>query len=410
MTIFRRLFGGETKTTDISALTWSALLGANTSKAGVNVNIDSALRVAAVFACVRVLSEGVAQLPFKLIREDADETKTLAKDHPLYPILFRRPNDWQTSMEWRETLVTHAALTHGGFNFINRGVDGRVLELIPLLPQNVKVRQAADWTVTYEVSDREGQVGTFGHDRILHLRGPSWLSYDGLDVLQTARDALGLAIAQDESLSRLHSNGARPSGLLSTDTKLDPKVLDRIKQQWQDTYSGLRNASKTLVLDGGWKYSAMAISPADAQSVESRKHQLEEVARFFRVFPQMIGHADKTSTYASAEQFFIAHVIHSLGPWIERLEQAVSRDLLTDAEVRSGLYPKLMVAGLLRGDSAARSLYYKNGILDGWMTRNEARRLEDLNPLDGLDEPLQPLNMVPAGQAPPPAADAPPAK
>lgn len=388
----------ETKVLDASALLYQNLFGGPAVKSGVAVNVDSALRTSTVFACMRVLAEGVAQLPLKLYQESDDGAKTLARRHPLYTKLWRKPNDFQTSFEWRETMMMHAVLTHGGFSIISRNSIGEVLEFLPVLPAQVKVIQGSDYSVQYEVYDKAGKITTLPKSSMLHLKGPSWNGFSGLETVTLGREAIGLAIATEESQARLHSNGVRPSGILSTDAKLGPEQYDRIKKTSQEGYSALQNAFKLMVLDGGWKFSQIALSPADAQTHESRKHQIEEVCRFMRVFPQMIGYGDKTSTYASAEQFFMAHVTHSLMPWIERFEQVLAVQLLSDKELDQGYFPKFNVGALLRGDAASRAAYYASGIVNGWLVRNEARRLEDLDPLPGLDDPLVPLNMGAKGK------------
>jgi HK97 family phage portal protein len=394
MSLLGRAFGGrsEGKVLDASALTWQSLFGFPV-KSGVSVNTDTALRQSTVFACTRVLSEGIAQLPLKLYQEREDGVKQLAKKHPLYTRLWRKPNDFQTSFEWRETMMFHAVLTQGGHSIISRNSRGEVLEFLPVLPQRVRVIQDAKWNVAYEISDANGAIAMLPKSSVLHLKGPSWNGYSGLDAVVQAREAIGLGIATEESLARLYSNGARPSGLLSTDATLKQEQYDRIKKAFQEGYAGLQNAFKTIFLDAGMKYSQMSLSPVDSQTHESRKHQIEEICRFLRVFPQMIGYGDKTSTYASAEQFFMAHVTHSLMPWIERFEQVLAVQLLTEDELDQGFFPKFSVAALLRGDAKSRAEYYASGIVNGWMTRNEARKLEDLDPLDGLDKPLVPLNM-----------------
>lgn len=410
MSLFRTLLGGRgdlEQKADFTALTWAALFGGPPAKSGVSVSVDTSLRVTAVLGCCRVLAEGIAQLPLKLYREKDDGGKDVAKDHPLYTRLWRRPNDWQTSFEWRESMMLHAALTHGGFSYINRSSrTGEVLELVPIMPSSVRVLMDPQYNVTYQVSDREGLVATLPREKILHLRGPSWNTFSGLEMVTQAREAIGLSIAAEESLARLHSNGSRPSGILSTEQKLSPDALDRIKRNWQETYAGLQNNFRTVVLDAGMKFGQLSMNPVDSQTHESRKHQIEEVCRAFRVFPQMVGYADKTSTYASAEQFFLGHVTHSLGPWIERFEQVLARDLLTQKEVEQGYFAKFNVAGLLRGDSKSRAEYYASGILNGWLSRNEARKTEDLDPVEGLDKPLVPLNMVAHDAAKPPGASA----
>lgn len=390
MGFWSRLFGRERKSAASPAELYALLTGGSPAKSGVAVTPGTALQVSTVLACCRVLAEGVAQLPFKLYRERADGGKEPARDHPLYRLLHRRPNEWQTSFEWREMMMIHAILTGNAYAAIVR-VDGRIVELIPLLPGQVAVEQAPDYTLRYRVTFADGQQSLWPRASILHLRGPSWNGYLGLDAVRLAREAIGLALTTEETHARLHSNGARPGGILTTDGVLDDTQITRIRASWEATQGGVANAMKTAILEGGLKWMPLAMSGVDAQHLETRKYQVEEVCRFLRVFPQMVGYSDKTSTYASAEQFFIAHVIHSLGPWLERVEQAVDRDLIGDED---GLFAKFSTTALLRGDNASRAEFYASGITNGWLLRNEARRFEELDPLPGLDQPLVPLNMA----------------
>lgn len=382
----------EAKATDASALAWAY---GTASAAGVSVTVERALQVSTVLACARVISEGIAQLPCKLYREHDDGGKGPATDHPLYWLLYRRPNEWMTSFEFRELLSFHAVLTGAGYAYINR-VRGEVRELLPILPGNIRPRQDDGYGLTFEVADGKGLIGTFRRDQILYLRGPSWDSYRALDIVQSAREAIGLAIATEANQAKLFGNGSRPGGILSTDQPLQDTQIARIKQAWQAAYSG-ENQFKTAVLDNGFKWLPMAMTGVDAQQLESRRFQIEEICRAMRVFPQMVMSSDKTSTYASAEQFFLAHVIHSLGPWVERWEQVLSRDLLTPAEAKSGLFPKLTVAGLLRGDIKARAEFYRTMSALAAMNPNEIRSLEDMNPYDGGDAYSRQVNIAPVG-------------
>jgi len=416
MSLFAALLGGrsERKVADATALTYEAIFGAPSSKAGVSVGLDAALRVSAVFACCRVLAEGLMQVPCKLMQKEGRGSRE-ADDHPLYPLLAYQPNEWQTAAEFVETLMWHAVLSQGGTALLVYADNERLLEMIPLIPGQYAIRQRPKTLeVVCELFDRVGGQEPFAvlpRWQFLHVRGPSWNSVTAMELVRQAREAIGLSIVIEESQERLYANGAKPGGILSTEKGVTPQVVQRVKEQFLEG-GGLAKQGGTAVLDNGWKWMPFAMTGTDAQTLESRKHQLEEVARMFRVFPQMIGYADKTSTYASAEQFFTAHVIHSLGPWFRRWEQALRRDLLSTGARREGYYFHFVVQGLLRGDAAARSAYYKSGIVDGWMTRNEARALEDMNPIDGLDVPLMPLNMTdgtePPEQTPPPAAPADP--
>lgn len=392
----RGLFGSlargiEAKAADVSALTWERLFGEDAKvKSGVAVNIDSALKVSTVLACARVLANGISQIPLKVYREDASGSKLPAKDHPAYKLLWRRPNDWQTSFELRQCMMLHAVLRGNAYAYIGRGGAQRKLrEIIPLVG-NVVVDQAADWSLTYRVTDQMGVTTSYARESILHLRGPSWNGFAGMDAIQTAREAIGLAIATEEAHARLHSNGSRPGGLISFDTELSPEARASMKRAAAEDAAGLRNAFRTMVLDNGAKWTPFAMTGVDSEHLNTRRFQIEEIARDLGVFPQMIGHTDKTATFASAEAFFLAHVIHSLEPWIENWQQSLARDLFPDED---DITAEFSVQGLLRGDHKTRAEFYASGIVNGYFTRNETRRWENLNPIEGLDEPLIPLNM-----------------
>jgi HK97 family phage portal protein len=375
------------KKTDFTELTWRRLLGDGYEDAsGVVLTLDRALQVSTVLACARVIAEGVAQLPLKIYQETEDGGKEPNKDHPAYWLLYRRPNDWMTSFEFRETLTFHAVLAKGGFAYINRNPrDGAIRELIPIAPGMVTVNQGLDYAVTYEVRDKDGLIKNFSAAEILHVRGPSWNGYDALEMISVAREAIGLAAATELAQGRLFRNGASTKGILSPELPLDEKQAERLKTAFQDATTG-QNQFKTVVLPVAMKYSQQGMTGIDAETLESRRFQIEEICRMMRVFPQMVMHSDKTSTYASAEQFFLAHVVHSLGPWIERWEQALSRDVLTDQEARSGLFPKFQIQGLLRGDAKTRMEYYRGMSEIRAISPNEIRSLEDMNPYEGGDE------------------------
>jgi HK97 family phage portal protein len=385
----------ERKVADASALTWEAIYGGPTSKTGASVNVTTALRVSTVLGCCRVVAEDVSKVPLGLFQDLADGSKRRASDHSLHEVLARTPNPWMTSMEFRETLCYHASLTHGGFAFINR-VGGEVRELIPLMPQNVVVKllrgSFSGLEVAYEVSDAAGRIATLLGDQVFRVRGPSWNGWSGLELVREAAEAVGLAISIEETQARLHANGVQGGGILSTDQTLNKDAVDRIRGQFSDSYGGAAQF-KTKVLDAGLKFQSMMMTGVDAQHLETRKHQVEEICRFFRVNPVKIFAGDKSSTYASVEQFSISHVVDTLLPWFTRWEQALDRSLLTKEDLAKGFYTHHTVQGLLRGDSAARSAFYKAGINDGWMTRNEARKFEELDPIAELEKPLKPLNM-----------------
>jgi HK97 family phage portal protein len=393
MSIFARLL--ERKVVDASNLSSRLLMGGGSqSRTGLTVTELTALRVTAVWACCRVICEDIGKIPLKLIREDKDGEKKAARDHPLYPLLAHQPNEWQTSMEWRMWMMLHALLAKGGYSFINRAPDGEVLELIPLMSHRVTPKQDARWNVTYDVTDANGSITTLRRDQVHVIHGLSWNGLSALELISAGREAIGLALAAEESQARLHGQGARPGGVITTEQSLSDPQVDKIKADFANSYAGIDNAFKTLLLDKGLEFKPWAMSGVDAQQIETRRFQVEECARLMRVFPSMIGYSDKATTYASAEAFFTAHVVHTLTPWVVNWEQAIARDLITKGERSRGLHAKFYLTSLLRGDSAARAAFYESAITRAcWMTRNEARRLEDLNPIPGLDEMLTPMNM-----------------
>lgn len=380
--------GAQYKVTDVAALTWSDILGVPNSRSGVTVNVDTALRTSVVMACVRAIAEGIAQLPLKLFDIDGKGIKTPAFDNPIYKLISRRPNEWQTSFEFREMLTTHAVLTGNAYCFINRlqGSNRKIMELIPLVPSRVTPVRQLDHRLTYRVADDAGHVAEFDRTQIMHLRGPTWNGYLGIDAVQFAREAIGLAISTEETHARLHSNGVNPGGIISFKNRLNNDQRNRLRDALTD-HAGLANKFKTIILDDSASWSPMNMTGVDSQHLETRRLQIEEVCRFMRVFPQMVMSSDKTSTFASAESFFLAHVTHSLMPWIRRWEEVIERDLLNNED---GIIAKFIVNAILRGDMAARSSFYEKALggsraETAWMTRNEVRDLEELNPLEGGD-------------------------
>ncbi len=343
---------GEVRVADASAL--AGLFSQPNARSGVSVTIDSALKVSTVFACLRVLADGIAQVPLKVYREKADGTKELAKDHPAYRLLSRRPNEWMTSFEFRQVMMFHAALLGNGCAYIGR-VRGVPRELIPLVPGSYTIEQASDYTLSYRLTDLAGHTTILPREDVFHLRGPSWTGRAGLDALQIAREAVGLAIATEETHAALHANGTQPGGVLSVKGSLDDAARARLKEAWAQYQGGLHNRFKTAVLDMESTWTPLAMKGVDAEHLDTRRFQIEEICRDLKVFPQMVGYADKTATFASAEAFFLAHVIHTLAPWIENWEQSLARDLFPDED---DIVAKFSLQGLLRGDNAARAAFY----------------------------------------------------
>lgn len=380
------------------------LLSSAASKTGLRVTWETALQAATALACARVIAEGIAQVPLKLYRKppgrrDVDE----ATDHVLYDVLHAAPNAWLTSFEWRETLGMHLAMANRSYAYINRArtVRGESIELLPLPPGDVRTEQGADRRIRYFVRFGGGKAEEeVPAERILHLHGPSWNGWEGLDGIRLAREAVGLALATEEHGARFFGNGAITGGVLSTDATLNQDQVAQLRAAWNEAQAGLRNAYKTAIMWGGLKWVPRGMQNDQAQWVEVRRFQVAEVCRVYRVLPIMVGDADKTATYASAEQMFLAHVVHTMGPHYARIEQRLNLQLLSPEERRAGYFTRFNVAGLLRGSHRDRAEFYRvmHGL--GAMSANEIRALEERNPYPEGDRFLQPLNMVEAGAEP----------
>lgn len=361
------------------------LYGWMATKSGASVSHKSALEVSVVLACARVISEGIAQVPFKLYRSEGDKVLP-AVDHPLYTILHRRPNSWMTSFDLRETMALHAVLTGDAVAFVNR-VRGEVKEIIPFAPANVTIKQENDYRMTYRLQAPNGQSQDFPQEAIWHWRGPSWDGVCGMDVVKLARESIGLAMATEESQARMTKSGASMSGLYSVEEKLNSDQYKALREFIDKNFDGPQNVGRTKLLDRGAKYTPTSMTAVDAQLLETRKQQVEEICRAFRVMPIMVGYSDKAATYASAEQMFLAHVVHTLAPWYTRIEQSGECQLLSERERDQNYFIKFNAAGLMRGSHKDRAEYYAKALgaggAPGWMTQDEIRGLEELNPMGG---------------------------
>lgn len=365
---------------DGSLALFREIYGTTRSKSGEAITYSTALQVSTVCAITRVLCEGVAQVPLKLYRDRQDgRGADPATDHPLYRVLYRQPNPWQTSFRFRETMMLHLVLCGNFFAFKNI-VGGQIRELIPFQPGDVTVKQNPDLSLSYTVRNQSSQTQDFPQEAILHLRGPSWNSWMGMEAVKIARESIGLSMAIEADQSSLYKNGLRTSGTYSVEGKLTEQQYAQLRKYIKEHQA--RDDGGPLILDMAAKYLSQTMTGVDAQTLESRKNQVEEVCRPFRVMPIMVGHADKAATYASAEQMFLAHVVHTLCPWYERLQQDFDVQLL-DPDKDEGVYTKFVVNALMRGTAEARANYYKAMLgapgQKGWGSQNEVRALEEMN-------------------------------
>ena len=381
MGFFNSIFRGRDAPTDrTSGSAYSFFMGGSTS--GKRVNERTAMQMTAVYSCVRILSEAVAGLPLQFYRYTADGGKEKAVDHPLYFLLHDEPNPEMTSFVFRETLMTHLLLWGNAYSQIIRNGKGEIMALYPLMPDRMRVDRDENGQLFYEYTvstddahTMKGSIVKLKPSDVLHIPG---LGFDGLvgySPIAMAKNAIGMAIACEEFGAKFFANGAAPSGVLEhPGTLKDPS---RVRESWQATFGGSNNAQKVAVLEEGMKYTPISISPDQAQFLETRKFQLDEIARIFRVPPHMIGDLEKSS-FNNIEQQSLEFVKYTLDPWVSRWEQAMVRALLTVEEKKQYFF-KFNVDGLLRGDYQSRMQGYATARQNGWMSANDIRELENLD-------------------------------
>ena len=363
-----------------SGSAYSFFLGNSIS--GKRVNERTSMQMTAVYSCVRILSEAVAGLPLHFYRYTDNGGKEKAADHPLYFLLHDEPNPEMTSFVFRETLMTHLLLWGNAYAQIIRNGKGEVIGLYPLMPDRMGVERDSkgqlyyEYTVSMEDAPTvKGSTVILPPTEVLHIPG---LGFDGLvgySPIAMAKNAIGMAIACEEYGAKFFANGAQPSGVLEhPGTLKDPS---RVRESWQSTFGGSHNANKVAVLEEGMKYTPISISPEQAQFLETRKFQINEIARIFRVPPHMVGDLEKSS-FSNIEQQSLEFVKYTLDPWVSRWEQSMARSLLT-AEEKKKYFVKFNVDGLLRGDYQSRMNGYAVGRQNGWMSANDIRELENLD-------------------------------
>ena len=341
---------------------------------GKAVNERTAMQTTAVYACVRILAEAVAGLPLHLYRRKDDGGKEKTFVHPLYYLLHTEPNPEMTSFAFRETLMSHLLLWGNAYAQIIRDGTGRVLSLYPLLPSKMAVDRTATGQLFYEYRADTSHVILRPQD-VLHIPG---LGFDGLigySPIAMSKNAIGMAIATEEYGAKFFANGANPGGVLEHPGVVkDPK---RVRESWNAVYQGSSNAHRIAVLEEGMKFNAIGIPPEQAQFLETRKFQINEIARIFRIPPHMVGDLEKSS-FSNIEQQSLEFVKYTLDPWVVRWEQAIQKALLLPSEKRA-YFVKFNVDGLLRGDYQSRMTGYATGRQNGWLSSNDIREMEDMN-------------------------------
>lgn len=368
------------------------LIIGSASNSGAIVNPNTAMRLSAVYSCVRVLSESIAQLPL-IYYERSGDKKERATAQKLYTLLHDAPNSFQTSFEFRETQMAHLCLRGKAFGYINRSITGDILEILPMNPDRVEIKQSKNYAITYIFKDIDNNEIELRQDQVFRLTGLSFDGINGISPIAHQRESLGISLATDQHTARSFKNGAKMTGILKHPaTFKDKEVAARVKQSWDDSASG-ENAYSTPVLEDGMDWMPVSMSNKDAQYIESRKFNIEDIARIFRVPPHKIGHLEK-STNNNIEHQGLEFVTDTMMPWIVRWEQAITRDLLTLSQ-RRRYFAEFLVDGIMRGDSESRANYYNSMWNMGAMNPNEIRSKENMNPREdvGGDEYVKPLNM-----------------
>ncbi|MBD5548773.1 MAG: phage portal protein [Lachnospiraceae bacterium] len=359
---------------------YSFFFGRSTS--GKNVNERTAMQTTAVYSCVRILAEAVASLPIHVYRY-TETGKERVYDHPLYYLLHDEPNPEMTSFVFRETLMSHLLIWGNAYAQVIRDGNGRVLSLYPLLPDKMEVDRDEHGQLFYTYTrntDENPNFNEYGRVRlrqedVLHIPG---LGFDGLvgySPIAMAKNAVGMTLACEEYGASFFENGATPGGVLE-----HPGVLKdpaKVRESWHSVYGGSRNAGKVAVLEEGMKYQQIGIPPEEAQFLETRKFQIDEIARLYRIPPHMVGDLDKSS-FSNIEQQSLEFVKYTLDPWVIRWEQSIQRALFLPQEKKQ-YFVKMNVDGLLRGDYESRMKGYSIGIQNGFMCPNDIRRLESMD-------------------------------
>lgn len=404
MSIFTWLFRSRDKPQNRVGSSLSFLFGSTTS--GKTVNERTAMQATAVYACVRILAEAIAGLPLHVYRYRADGGKERVPQHPLYYLLHDEPNPEMTSFVFRETLMSHLLLWGNAYAQIIRNGRGQAVALYPLLPNKIEVSRAANGELAYSYrrDAEESKLNLNGgyimlrRDEVLHIPG---LGFDGLigySPIAMAKNAVGMALATEEYGAKFFANGANPGGVLEHPGVI--KDIQRVKDSWNSAYQGSGNAHRVAVLEEGMKFQAIGIPPEQAQFLETRKFQINEIARIFRVPPHMVGDLEKSS-FSNIEQQSLEFVKYTLDPWVVRWEQSLQQSLILPSDKQS-IFIKFNLDGLLRGDYQSRMNGYSIGRQNGWMSTNDIRELEDMNRIpaeEGGDLYLVNGNMLPLSQA-----------
>lgn len=364
-----------------------------TSGSGKSVTAQTAIQLSTVYACVRVISETVASLPLG-VYEATDDGNLKAGDHPLYHLLHDEPNAEMTSFVFREVMLAHLLLYGNSYSQIIRSGKNTVVGLYPLLPDHMDVDRDSKGNLTYTYITSDGKTVVIKPQDILHIPGLGFDGIIGYSPIALEKNAIGLGIASEEYGSKFFSNGARPSGILThPNTVKNPKA---VRESWNSAYGGSSNSNRVAILEEGMTFTPLSIPNNEAQFLETRKFQVNEICRIFRVPPHLVGNLEH-ATFSNIEHQSIDFAVHTIRPWLVRIEQSMNRALFTDQE-KGRFYVQFNIDGLMRGDYKSRMEGYAIARQNGWMSANDIRALENQNPIpaeEGGDAYLVNGNMIP---------------
>ena len=363
-----------------------------TSGSGKSVTVQSAIQLSTVYACVRVISETVASLPLG-VYESTDAGNLKATDHPLFRLLHDEPNSEMTSFVFREVMLAHLLLYGNSYSQIIRSGKNSIVGLYPLLPDHMDVDRDSKGNLTYTYTTSDGKTVSIKPRDVLHIPGLGFDGVMGYSPIALEKNAIGLGIASEEYGSKFFSNGARPSGILThPNTVKNPKAL---RESWNSAYGGSSNSNRVAILEEGMKFEPIAIPNNEAQFLETRKFQVDEICRIFRVPPHLVGNLEH-ATFSNIEHQSIDFAVHTIRPWLVRIEQAMNRALFSEQE-KGRFYAQFNIDGLMRGDYKSRMEGYAIARQNGWMSANDIRELENQNPIpasEGGDAYLVNGNMI----------------
>lgn len=400
--VFKRLFRGRDapeRAPDIKdQISAAPKFDFGAAASGKNVTEETAIQISTVYACVRVLAETIASLPLNVYESDGKGGSRIAENHPLEYLLHDAPNEEMTSFIWREQMMTQILLRGNSYSQIVRSGKTAILSIYPLLSSNMTVDRDDSGALTYKYQMADENTITLSPSEVLHIPGMGFDGIMGYSPIALMKTTLGLTLAAEEYGSKVFGNGATPAGVLTHPNRL--KDPEKLRNAWNAAYGGSANAGKIAILEEGMKFERISMPNSEAQFLETRKFQVSEICRIYRVPPHMVGDLEH-ATFSNIEHQSISFAVHTIRPWLVRIEQSMNKALFSENE-RGKYFVKFNMDGLMRGDYKSRMEGYAIARQNGWMSADDIRGLENLNPIGaakGGEEYLVNGNMIPIKQA-----------